>query len=88
MLKPVPVLLAITLVAMAKFYGHELVLGQVNLLFAAIVLLAVQLVVRGRSTAGLLVALAVVIKPYAVIFVPWLGAQRATRALAAALVAG
>jgi hypothetical protein len=85
-LKRVPVLLAITLVAMAKFYGHELVLGQVNLLFAAIVLLAVQLFVRGSSTAGLLVALAVVIKPYAVIFVPWLAAQRATRALAAALV--
>ena len=85
-LKPVPVLIALTVVAMAKFYGHELVLGQVNLLFAAIVLFAVHLFVRGRPTqAGLLVALAVVIKPYAVIFVPWFAAQRATRALVAAL---
>ena len=73
---------------MAKFYGHELVLGQVNLLFAVIVLLARSLVVRaGReAAAGLLVALAVVVKPYAVIFLPWLGgAARPRRALAAAL---
>ena len=34
--------------------------------------------------AGLLVALAVVIKPYAVLFLPWLAAQRESRALLAA----
>jgi hypothetical protein len=71
---------------MAKFYGHELVLGQVNLLLATVALAAVHLLGRGRpALAGLLVALAVVIKPYAVIFVPWLGAQRAVGALGAAL---
>ncbi len=76
--KPAALLVGLTLAAMAKFYGHELVLGQVNLLLAVIVLLAVHLDLRGRGlAAGLLVALAVVIKPYAVIFVPWFAARRA-----------
>ena len=75
-------LVAITFVLMAKFYGHELILGQVNVLFAVIVVAAVGLISGGRSgIAGLLFALAVVIKPYAVLFVPWLAAQRAVKAL-------
>jgi glycosyl transferase family 87 len=61
------------LIAMAKFYGHELVLGQVNLLLGVIVSGAVVLLGRQRDVlAGLLLALAVIIKPYAVIFAPWL----------------
>jgi Glycosyltransferase family 87 len=81
------ILVATTLVAMAKFYGHELVLGQVNLLFATIVLLAVHAGLRGRpASAGLLLAFAVVIKPYAVIFLPWLAARRDLRALTAAAI--
>ena len=84
--KPTWVLLTITFVTMAKFYGHELVLGQVNLLFATAVMLAVELTVRGRATsAGLLIAFAVIIKPYAVIVLPWLAAERAIRALGAAM---
>ena len=79
------VLVAVTLVVMAKFIGHELVLGQVNLLLAVLMLAAVHLLTRRRHVgAGLVIALAAVIKPYAVIFVPWLAAQRAWRALAAA----
>ena len=39
---------------------------------------------RPRGAGGLLIALAVIIKPYAMLFVPWLAAQRAMRALAAA----
>lgn len=75
-------------IAMGKFYGHELVLGQVNLLFAAIVGLAVLAAIRGREAwAGMLVALAIVVKPYAVIFVPWLAARR-RRASILALCAG
>ena len=35
-----------TVVVMGKFYGHELVLGQVNLLFAALVLLGLLWVRR------------------------------------------
>jgi hypothetical protein len=101
--RPAWMLIVTTLVAMAKFYGHELVLGQVNLLFATVVVVAAQCawpghgrpgIARspsldagygGATSAGLLLALAIVIKPYAVIFVPWLAAQKAGRALTAAL---
>ena len=75
----------ITAVLMAKFYGHELVLGQVNLLFAVVVLAGAAMVANGGAAAGgLLFALAVIIKPYAVLFLPWLAAQRALPALTVA----
>ena len=74
------------LVAMAKFYGHELVLGQVNLLLGAVVTAAVITLQRSRDvSAGALLGLAVVVKPYAVLFLPWLAAIRRGRALAAAM---
>jgi alpha-1,2-mannosyltransferase len=80
------ILVAATSIVMAKFYGHELVLGQVNLLLVTIVLLAVHACLRGWPVAaGLLVALAIVVKPYAVIFVPWFVARRDFRALAASV---
>ena len=83
--RPAWLLCTTTFVLMAKFYGHELVLGQVNLLFAVVVLAVAQLIQRGSPTpAGLLLALAVVIKPYAVLFLPWLAVQREARALSAA----
>jgi hypothetical protein len=81
-------LLVLTFLAMAKFYAHELVLGQVNLLFAVLVVLAVVWIQRGREAgAGLLLALAVLVKPYAVIFAPWLMTRRQRGALAA-MIAG
>jgi alpha-1,2-mannosyltransferase len=80
--RPAWILALVTLVAMAKFYGHELVLGQINVLFAVVIVAAVQALTGGRAAlAGVLIALAVVIKPYAVLFVPWLVGQRAGRAL-------
>ena len=39
----------ITFLAMAKFYAHELVLGQDNLLFAVVVMIAVVQLRRGRD---------------------------------------
>lgn len=85
---PLALLLVITFVAMAKFYAHELVLGQVNLLFAAVVMLAVlQLRRGGHAAAGLLLAAAVIIKPYAVLFAPWL-AVRSPRVGFGAMIAG
>src|SRR5262249_13184688 len=39
--RPPALLLAATFVAMAKFYAHELVLGQVNLLFGVLAVLAI-----------------------------------------------
>jgi hypothetical protein len=83
--RPAWALALVTFVLMAKFYGHELVLGQVNVLVGVIVIAGVRLVANGRPVAaGLLFALAMIIKPYAVLFLPWLAAGRAIRALAAA----
>src|SRR6186997_569486 len=69
---PPAVLVIVTFLAMAKFYAHELVLGQVNLLFAVLVVLALVWMRSGKdgeeTAAGLLLALAVVVKPYAAIF--------------------
>jgi hypothetical protein len=81
--RPAALLLVLTFLAMAKFYAHELVLGQVNLLFGVLVALAIVWLRAGReAAAGLLFALAVVVKPYAVIFLPWLATQRDRRACA------
>ena len=82
-LKPPWLLTLIVVIAMGKFYGHELVLGQVNILFAVVVLLAIRAMSAGGETiAGLLLALAVVIKPYALLFAPWLLARRRIGAVA------
>jgi hypothetical protein len=86
--RPPALLLAATFVAMAKFYAHELVLGQVNLLFAVLVVRAIVSMESGRETsAGILLALAVVVKPYGAIFAPWLATRRAGAAFVAMMVA-
>jgi hypothetical protein len=80
------VLAAAVVVAMAKFYGHELVLGQVNLLLGAVAMAAVLALQRGNDgVSGALFALAVVVKPYAALFLPWLAAIHRVRALGAAV---
>ena len=70
------VLYTILIVVFGKFYAHEIVLGQVNLLFA-VVGTAMLLCMRGQrdAAAGALAALAIVIKPYAILFLPWLVAR-------------
>lgn len=86
--RPAPLLVVLTFLAMAKFYAHELVLGQVNLLFAVIVALAVVWLRGGRdAAAGLLLALAVVVKPYGIIFAPWLATRRDRTAFATMIAA-
>jgi hypothetical protein len=86
--KSTALLIAITIVALGKFYVHELMLGQVNLLLAVVVTCALlAMKTKREGMAGLLVALAIVIKPYAVIFVPWLVARR-NRSSVLAVVAG
>jgi hypothetical protein len=84
--KAVRWLVVIMVVAFGKFYGHELVLGQVNMLFAVVatgVLLAMK--THSEARAGALVALAIVIKPYAVLFLPWLVARRQLLSAAAGM---
>jgi alpha-1,2-mannosyltransferase len=84
------VLASCTVVLMAKFYAHELLLGQTNLLLGALLLAALLAVRRDQPVvAGGLVGLAVFVKPYALILVPWLLVTRGWRAaaMAAAIVA-
>jgi len=91
--KPAAWLVVILIVVFGKFYGHELVLGQVNMLFAVVATAALLAMRAGReAAAGALAAIAIVIKPYAVLFLPWLvargkigSAATATAGLAAAL---
>lgn len=67
-----PLIVAATIVVMGKFYGHELVLGQVNLLFAVIAAAGILMLRAGEmSASSVLFVAAVVIKPYAVVFLPW-----------------
>jgi hypothetical protein len=90
---PAWMLATAAIVAMGKFFGHELLLGQVNLLFAVIATSAL-LALRSHQDkmAGVLIALAVIVKPYALLFLPWLAAVRrhafiaATACVVAALV--
>jgi glycosyl transferase family 87 len=80
-------LLVITFFALSKFYARELGLGQVNLLFTVIVVLAVVWMRSGRdAAAGALLALAVLVKPYGAIFLPWVATRRNHGAFAAMLV--
>ena len=67
------VLIWLTVLFMAKFYSHELLLGQTNLLLGALLvaaLLAVQIDLP--RVAGVLIALAAFTKPYALLLLPWL----------------
>jgi hypothetical protein len=75
-------LIGTTFVLLAKFYAHEIELGQVNILMTALVVGAVLQMRTGRELAGgLFVAAAVVVKPYAVLLVPYLAARRQLRSL-------
>jgi len=86
--KPAWILISLTLLVMMKFYGHELVLGQMNAPFAVIVAGAVLALGKGNeSAAGALIGLAIAVKPYAVIFLPWLVARRRRGSITSATVA-
>jgi len=72
-------------VVLGKFYGHELVLGQVNILFAVLAVCAVLAMRRrNESLAGALIAFTIAIKPYGVLFVPWLVARGRKQSVVAA----
>jgi glycosyl transferase family 87 len=82
-LHPRGYLIGITFVLLGKFFVHELELGQVNILFATLIVVAVRQMRIGRElAAGLLVAAAIVVKPYAVLLVPYLAARRKPASLA------
>jgi Glycosyltransferase family 87 len=80
--KPVGVLLAVLIVGLGKYYAIELAIGQINLLLVLIVISAMLALKAGREArAGWLVALAVMVKPYGLILVPWLIARGQTRSV-------
>jgi hypothetical protein len=83
--RPLRWLVIFTVIACAKFYAHELVLGQVNILFAVVAVGTLLAMKTGReAAAGALVPLAIVIKPYAVLFLPWLAARGRLASIGAA----
>ena len=85
--RPAWFVVTIMVVAMGKFLGHEIELGQVNLLFAVLIVLA--MLALGRDRPGIAAALcvcAVVVKPYAVLFLPWVAWRGGWRAAVSAAV--
>ena len=71
-------------VLMAKFYLHELNLGQTNILLAVLLVGALAAAAQGRAAwSGALVGLGVFVKPYALILVPWLWFAAGASAVAA-----
>jgi hypothetical protein len=80
-------LIGITFVLLGKFYAHEIELGQVNIAMAALVVLALGQMRAGREfAAGLLIAAAIVLKPYSVLLIPWLVARRRIGSIAGAAI--
>jgi hypothetical protein len=76
-------LMWMTALLLGKCFVKELILGQTNLLFGVISMAALVTARRKQPTlAGALVGLAVFIKPYALILVPWLAVVLGIPALA------
>ena len=82
--QPVWLLIAALVVGLGKYYAEDLVLGQINTLVALVAVLAILALNRGREAlGGLLIALAIVLKPYALILAPWLAVRRRLPSIAA-----
>ena len=66
-------LVLLTVLFMAKFYAHELTLGQSNLLLAVLLMAGLgALQLESPKVAAVAIGLAVFVKPYALILLPWL----------------
>jgi hypothetical protein len=82
--RPISTLTWLTVVLMSKFYAHELTLGQSNILLGTVLVRALlELDANRKAPAGVLVGLALFVKPYAVLFVPWIAATQGIAATAA-----
>jgi len=77
-------LVTLVVLALGKYYVREIGLGQSNALLAVLAVLAMARWRAGRdASAGALLAAATIVKPYAILFVPYLVWKRRRRALAA-----
>lgn len=86
--RPLPVVLGLTTMFMVKFYVHELTLGQTNVLLGVLLIGGLLALQNGSPRiAGLCVALAVFVKPYALILLPWLLVSSGVTATLVACVA-
>jgi hypothetical protein len=66
-------LIIVALVLLAKFYAHELTLGQSNLLLGVLLMAGLgALQIDSPKLAAVCVGLAVFVKPYALLLLPWL----------------
>src|SRR5262249_6701065 len=75
--RPPAVLAVVGTVAMLKFFAHEVNLGQNNALMVFLVLVGLQFLMRDRpGVAGASFALSAVVKPYAIVVLPYLFARR------------
>ena len=80
-------LLWLTVLLMAKFYAHELTLGQTNIILGVLLvgaLLAVQ--IDQPIVAGVLVGAAAFVKPYALLLLPWLAITHGMAAATASVL--
>jgi alpha-1,2-mannosyltransferase len=85
--KPQWVLVLATFLVLGKFYVHEMVLGQTNLMFVAVITAALLCMKRQQeAAAGVLIVVAIVLKPYAVILLPWLLVRRQSGSIIAAAI--
>ena len=73
-----------TVILMAKFYVHELLLGQTNLLLGVLLVGAPRCSTRSTTHRGGAVGAAVFVKPCALILMPWLIVTKGSRAIAVA----
>ena len=77
----------IAVLFMGKSYAHEVQLGQTNVLLGVVLMAALLAAEAGeRMAAGALVALGVFVKPYALLFVPWVWVIAGLPGLAATAV--
>ncbi len=82
----------LTALLLGRFYVKELILGQTNVVFVMLPIIALASVqAKNWTRAGALFALATFTKPYAIIFFPWLaaiGGMAALVSMSVGLVAG
>ena len=77
-------LIWLAVLLMAKFYAHELNLGQTNILLGVLLVGALAAVEHRRGMwAGILVGAGVFVKPYALILAPWLVFTAGAKGMAA-----
>jgi len=80
-------LLTLSGLVLAKYFLHELRLGQINILVTLVTLLATRALVqneaRHNAAAGALAGAATALKPYAAVFFPYLVIRRKFTAVAA-----